>query len=78
MLTSSFYDQETVGTVTGSADWQETGEREKAAAVDDMKAASVNRDPQQSGFGKVEEAAGKAVGCEGMENEGSQSKEASS
>lgn len=40
-----------------------------------MKAASENRDPQQSGWGKVEEVAGKAVGCEGMEDEGEQSKQ---
>lgn len=39
-----------------------------------MKAASQNRDPQQSGMGKAEELAGKAVGCEGMENEGQASK----
>ena len=39
-----------------------------------MKAASANRDPKKSGFGKVEETAGKKVGCEGMENEGAQSK----
>jgi uncharacterized protein YjbJ (UPF0337 family) len=39
-----------------------------------MKAASANRDPQQSGFGKVEEVAGKLTGCEGMEKEGAQSK----
>lgn len=39
-----------------------------------MKAASANRDPQQDGYGKVEEVAGKAVGCEGMENEGAESK----
>lgn len=39
-----------------------------------MKQASENRDPNQSGFGKAEEVAGKAVGCEGMENEGQQSR----
>jgi uncharacterized protein YjbJ (UPF0337 family) len=39
-----------------------------------MKQASTNRDPQASGFGKAEELAGKAVGCEGMEKEGAQSK----
>ncbi len=39
-----------------------------------MKAASQNRDPNASGFGKAEEMAGKAVGCEGMESEGAQSK----
>jgi uncharacterized protein YjbJ (UPF0337 family) len=39
-----------------------------------MKAAGANRDPQQSGYGKAEEVVGKAMGCEGMENEGAQSK----
>ena len=39
-----------------------------------MKAASAARDPQQQGMGKVEELAGKAVGCEGMEKEGAESK----
>ena len=38
-----------------------------------MKAASAARDPQQQGMGKVEELAGKAVGCEGMEKEGAES-----
>jgi hypothetical protein len=63
-----------VGTVTGSEDWKSTGQQEKQAAIDGMKAASENRDPQQSGMGKVEEIAGKAVGCEGMEKEGAESK----
>jgi hypothetical protein len=35
-----------------------------------MKAASSGRDPATSGYGKVEEIAGKVVGCEGMEKEG--------
>jgi uncharacterized protein YjbJ (UPF0337 family) len=39
-----------------------------------MKAASENRDPNRDGFGKVEELAGKAAGCEGMEKEGEASK----
>lgn len=39
-----------------------------------MKAASNDRDPQQSGFGSIEQTAGKVVGCEGMENEGAASK----
>jgi len=38
-----------------------------------MKQASANRDPQQQGYGKVEQMAGNAVGCEGMANEGAQS-----
>jgi len=39
-----------------------------------MKQASANRDPATSGYGKVEEMAGKMTGCEGMESEGAQSK----
>ena len=67
--------QETIGAVTGSEEWKQSGQADKQAAVDGMKAASANRDPQQSGFGKVEETAGRMVGCEGMENEGAQSKQ---
>lgn len=40
-----------------------------------MKQASANRDPNQDGYGKVEEMAGKAAGCEGMEKEGAESKQ---
>lgn len=61
--------------MTGSEDWKNSAESDKQAGIDAMKAASENRDPQQSGWGKVEEVAGKAVGCEGMENEGEQSKQ---
>lgn len=64
-----------VGSVTGSEDWKNSAEADKQAGIDAMKAASENRAPQQSGWGKVEEVAGKAVGCEGMENEGEQSKQ---
>lgn len=39
-----------------------------------MKAASQQRDANRDGFGKVEELAGKAAGCEGMEKEGAESK----
>lgn len=38
-----------------------------------MKAASQIRDAN-TGLGRAEELAGKAVGCEGMEKEGAQSK----
>ncbi len=61
--------------MTGSEDWKNTGVKEKQDAIDGMKAASQNRDPQTSGFGKVEEGMGKAVGCEGMEKEGAESKQ---
>lgn len=63
-----------MGSVTGSEDWKNSAEQNKQAGIDAMKAASENRDPQKTGFGKVEEVAGKAVGCEGMEEEGAASK----
>ena len=60
--------------MTGAQDWKQSGEQDKQAGAEAMRQASKNRDPQQSGFGKVEQLAGQAVGCEGMENEGAQSK----
>lgn len=38
--------------------------------MSDMKAASEGRDASNSGYGKAEAAAGRAVGCEGMVKEG--------
>jgi len=63
-----------VGAVTGSENWKSSAEQDRQTGVDAMKAASAERDPQKSGFGKVEEVAGNAVGCEGMEREGAESK----
>jgi hypothetical protein len=39
-----------------------------------MKAASANRDPNAHGYGGIEEKAGNLVGCEGMQQEGAESK----
>ena len=61
--------------MTGSETWNVSAETDKADGIDAMKAASEQRDPQRDGYGKVEELAGKAAGCEGMEKEGAQSKE---
>jgi uncharacterized protein YjbJ (UPF0337 family) len=66
--------QETIGNVTGSEPWKSSGVQDKEQAVDAMKSASANRDPQQQGFGGIEQKAGSLVGCEGMEKEGAQSK----
>jgi uncharacterized protein YjbJ (UPF0337 family) len=66
--------QEAVGSVTGSEEWQKSGAESKQHAVDAMKQASADRDPQRDGYGKAEEIAGKLSGCEGMENEGAASK----
>lgn len=67
-----------MGSATGSQEWQQSGEQQKTEAVDAMRKAGEARDAQQSGFGRAEELAGKAVGCEGMEQEGAASKNESS
>ncbi|XDG01537.1 hypothetical protein ABKA04_001152 [Annulohypoxylon sp. FPYF3050] len=65
--------ESTIGSVTGSQAWTNSGEQAKAHAVDSMKAAGERRDPSQ-GFGKVEQKLGQATGCEGMVKEGEASK----
>ncbi|KAM4067177.1 hypothetical protein HRG_001168 [Hirsutella rhossiliensis] len=65
--------ESTIGNVTGSEAWKKSGEQDQAAGVDAMKQAGENRDSTQ-GYGKVEEMAGKAVGCQGMEKEGANSR----
>ncbi|KAH8780073.1 hypothetical protein F5883DRAFT_406274 [Diaporthe sp. PMI_573] len=62
--------QAAIGNVTGSEAWKASGEQAKAHSVSDMKAASEGRDASNQGYGKAEEIAGKAVGCEGMVKEG--------
>ncbi|GIZ40446.1 hypothetical protein CKM354_000378300 [Cercospora kikuchii] len=62
-----------VAAVTGNSAWQRSADHDKSAGVAAMKAASANRDPNEQGMGKVEELAGKAVGCEGMQQEGAAS-----
>lgn len=61
--------------MTGSQPWTASGTQDKAQAVDAMKSASANRDPNSQGFGGIEEKAGNLVGCEGMQKEGAQSKQ---
>ncbi|KAI9053123.1 hypothetical protein LZ554_003390 [Drepanopeziza brunnea f. sp. 'monogermtubi'] len=67
------YVEETVGNLTGSKEWQDSGKKDAAAGIEEMKAANAQKtsEPAASGLGgKVEEMAGKAAGCEGMEKEG--------
>ncbi len=61
--------------MTGSEAWKQSGAQDKQEAISNMKEAGQNRDPSQQGFGRAEELAGKAVGCEGMEQEGQESKQ---
>ncbi|KAI9670634.1 MAG: hypothetical protein M1831_005854 [Alyxoria varia] len=77
--------ESTIGTATSSQPWQSSGESNKSAGIDEMRKAreetqqnQQQQAPQQGVTGnvgaKAEELAGKAVGCEGMEKEGGQSK----
>lgn len=66
--------QTTIGKVIGSQAWEASGEQAKARGVSDMKAAGEARDAGTQGYGKAEEVAGRAVGCEGMLKEGEGSK----
>ncbi|KAF2276121.1 uncharacterized protein EI97DRAFT_458618 [Westerdykella ornata] len=66
--------EETIGNLTHSTAWKESGAHDKAAAVDALRAAGDKRDPHRQGFGGVEETAGKLVRCEGMRREGEESK----
>ena len=65
--------ESTIGSMTGSHAWTTSGEQDKAHAKAAMKAATENRDPAASGYGKAEELAGKLTGCEGMRQEGAAS-----
>lgn len=64
--------QSTIGNVTDSEAWKRSGEQDQAASIEAMRKAGENRDTSQ-GYGKVEEMAGKAVGCDGMRKEGADS-----
>ncbi|KAH8194711.1 hypothetical protein TruAng_011123 [Truncatella angustata] len=66
--------ESTIGSVTGSAPWQSSGEQTKAHAAGVMKAAGENRDASAQGYGTVEQVAGNLTGCEGMQKEGAESK----
>ncbi|DBA75659.1 hypothetical protein WJX79_009072 [Trebouxia sp. C0005] len=81
--------EEAIGSVTGSKAWQQSGQEDKQAAVDEMRAASSDRKEAQeqraaSGSswvakeGIVESAAGKLSGCEGMKQEGEMKKQGGS
>ena len=66
--------QGTVGDLTGSQPWKESGEQDKAAGLSAMREAGEKRDPSAQGYGKAEELAGKLTGCDGMKSEGAASR----
>lgn len=72
-LTRPFSSQSGIGAITGSQAWTSSGEQDKAHATSSMRAAAETRDPATQGYGKMEEMAGRAVGCEGMKREGAAS-----
>ncbi|KAL2267030.1 hypothetical protein VTJ83DRAFT_4307 [Remersonia thermophila] len=66
--------ESTIGSLTGSRSWHESGEQDKAHARAALQAAVEHRDPAKSGYGRAEEIAGRLTGCEGMRHEGAASK----
>lgn len=66
--------QAAIGNITGSHAWTTSGEQDKAHAKASLQKASEGRDPAASGYGSVEETAGKITGCEWMKKEGAASK----
>ncbi|EHL00130.1 hypothetical protein GLAREA_10634 [Glarea lozoyensis ATCC 20868] len=67
------YVESTIGSVTGNADWKQSGEKDMQGGIGEMKKANENRtsEPAASGIGgQIESAAGRVAGCEGMEKEG--------
>lgn len=65
--------QETVGNLTGAESWKESGQQNQSAGKQEMQAAGEARS-DSTGYGKPEEVLGKAVGCEGMQEEGARTK----
>ncbi|PHH68042.1 hypothetical protein CDD82_892 [Ophiocordyceps australis] len=62
-----------IGDISGSEAWKTSGEHDKNAAISAMQQAQDTRGAAQ-GYGRVEQVAGKALGCSGMEKEGAASK----
>jgi uncharacterized protein YjbJ (UPF0337 family) len=63
--------EEVIGNVTGSEDWKRSGHDDKEAALAEMRAANQGG-PKDAGVvpGKVESTLGKAIGCDGMVENG--------
>ncbi|KAK3956610.1 hypothetical protein QBC32DRAFT_330472 [Pseudoneurospora amorphoporcata] len=74
LTTSRCLLQAVIGNITGSHAWTTSGEQDKAHAKASLQAATEGRDPAASGYGSVEETAGKLTGCEWMKKEGAASK----
>lgn len=80
------YAQEVIGDVTGSRDWQQSGQQNKQTAVEDMRSATSDRKEAQQeraeqggswvkNEGAVESAFGKLTNCKGMVEEGENKKQ---
>lgn len=62
--------EESIGNVTGSQAWKDSGAHDKQEAVEKMRVA--NHGPSDSSWvsGSTEKKMGNAVGCEGMVHNG--------
>ncbi|KAL0488874.1 hypothetical protein AKO1_013561 [Acrasis kona] len=79
--------EEVIGNITGSEEWKKSGQQDKEAAINEMHEAKQLADKETdysdrnksvlNAEGKAESALGRAVGCEGMVENGEEKKHAS-
>ena len=64
--------EETIGNITGSQAWKDSGAHDKQEATEKLRAA--NQGPSDSSLisGSTEKKIGNAVGCEGMAHNGAE------
>ena len=62
--------EQTIGNVTGSQAWKDSGARDKQDAVDKMNAANQGPSDSSPISGSTEKKIGQMVGCEGMVHNG--------
>jgi uncharacterized protein YjbJ (UPF0337 family) len=62
--------EETIGNVTGSQAWKDSGAHDKQEAVDQMRAANQGPSDSSTISGATEKKIGNMVGCEGMVHNG--------
>jgi uncharacterized protein YjbJ (UPF0337 family) len=67
--------EETIGNVTGSQAWKDSGAHDKQEAVDQMRAANQGPSDSSTISGATEKKIGNMVGCEGMVHNGEEKEE---
>lgn len=62
--------EETIGNITGSQPWKDSGIHDKQEAVEKMRAANQETSDSSLVSGTTEKKIGSMVGCEGMVHNG--------